>query len=110
MNVLFVCSANKLRSKTADDHFSATRKDHTFMSAGTNKRYCMAEGTTFLEEDMLYWADVVLVMEEKHRKVISEYSNGENNHKVKVLGIPDDFRYMQKELIDILEEKTKEIF
>lgn len=109
MNVLFVCSANKLRSKTADDYFSENRKDHSFRSAGTNKRYCEAEGTTFLEEEMLDWADVVLVMEEKHRKIIREYSNGNNMHKVKVLGIPDDFKYMQKELIDILLDKTKDI-
>jgi predicted protein tyrosine phosphatase len=62
MNVLFVCSANKLRSKTADDYFSAKYPAYNFMSAGTNHKTYQKEGTTPLEEFMLEWADVIYVM------------------------------------------------
>ncbi len=37
-SILFVCSANKDRSKTADDYFSKHYPDLSFDSAGTNKK------------------------------------------------------------------------
>jgi predicted protein tyrosine phosphatase len=105
MNILFVCSANKLRSKTADDHFSSTHPEENFMSAGTNHKVCMQEGTTPLEEYMLEWADKIYVMENKHLKIIRKHTNNKYSNKVTVLHIPDDYKYMQKELINLLEKK-----
>lgn len=107
MNVLFVCSANKLRSKTADDYFSKKHTNINFMSAGTNHKTCLKEGTTPLEEYMIEWADVVYVMEQKHKKEIEKHIGDKHRNKIKVLGIPDDYEYYQKELIEILNNKCK---
>jgi protein-tyrosine-phosphatase len=47
-NVLFVCSANKERSKTAEDYFSIQYPDIHFNSCGTNIKLCEKEGTNTL--------------------------------------------------------------
>ncbi len=110
MNVLFVCSANKLRSKTADDYFSAKYTDINFLSAGTNHKICNKEGTTPLEEEMMEWADVVYVMENKHKNEIKKHVGSKYNSKIVVLFIPDDYDYYQRELIKIFEDKLKDKF
>ncbi len=107
MNILFVCSANKLRSKTADDYFSERFPEINFRSAGTNHKTCQKEGTTPLDEEMLQWADVVYVMENKHRTEIMKHVGSAYNKKISVLSIPDDYGYYQKELINILINKVK---
>jgi len=38
--VLFICSTNKQRSKTAEDYFSSKYADFHFISAGTNIKIC----------------------------------------------------------------------
>jgi predicted protein tyrosine phosphatase len=103
MNVLFICTANKLRSRTAEDHFTEKYPVVNFMSAGTDLKTCMSLGTTPLEEFLLEWADIIYVMENTHKKKIGK----EHLNKVKVLGIPDNYDYNQKELIDLLEKKIK---
>lgn len=55
------------------------------------------------------WADLVLVMEEKHRKLIVKNGGSEFGRKIKVLSIPDRFKYYQKELIVLLEQKARPI-
>jgi len=110
MNILFVCSANKLRSKTADDYFSVEYPMLNFQSAGTNHKICQKEGTTPLEEEMMNWADVVYVMENKHRKEINNHVGGKYNKKIFVLNIKDDYEYYQKELIELLNNKLKDKF
>lgn len=105
MNILFVCSANKMRSKTADDYFSSKYPSINFNSAGTNHKKCQEEGTNPLEEPLLEWADVVYVMEHKHKKIINKHVGKKFDTKIKVLGIPDNYEYYQKELIKLLENK-----
>lgn len=105
MNILFVCSANKLRSKTADDYFSEKYPSISFMSAGTNRKTCMKDGTTLLEEWMLEWADIVYVMENKHMSEITKNLGSGYNKKMKVLCIPDHYDYYQRELIEIFEAR-----
>jgi len=103
MNILFVCSANKQRSKTADDYFSQKHSDVEFMSAGTNHKICNKEGTSPLEEWMMEWADKVYVMEHKHKKIITKNVGDKFNKKITVLNIKDIYKYYQKELIEILD-------
>ncbi|MCB9234894.1 MAG: phosphotyrosine protein phosphatase [Bacteroidia bacterium] len=108
--ILFVCSANKDRSRTADHYFSELYPELEFDSAGTNLKLCEKLGTNPLREEMLVWADLVLVMEEKHRKLIKEHTEGKYGAKIRVLGIPDRFKYFQKELIEVLERKVEGVF
>ena len=106
MKILFICSANKLRSKTAEDYFSETNNEHIFLSAGTNVKTCLKEGTTPLEEYLLDWADVVYVMEKKHKQEINNYVGDIFNNKIIILNIKDNYKYFQKELIQLLKNKV----
>jgi predicted protein tyrosine phosphatase len=104
--ILFVCSANKQRSKTASDYFSEKLTSFEFDSAGTNHKICNKEGTQPLTVELMNWADLVIVMEERHRKLIVQNGGSEFGNKISVLSIPDRFKYYQKELIDLLEQKV----
>ena len=107
---LFVCSANKQRSKTAEDHFSELYPDDEFESGGTNHKICNALGTNPLEEAQLVWADIVFVMEHKHREIINKHTSGKHIQKIVVLNIKDVYKYNQPELLEILEEKLSRYF
>lgn len=109
-NILFVCSANKQRSKTSEDYFSAMYDNYNFDSAGTNLKMCNREGTNPLTEEVVEWADIVFVMEKKHKTLLNSQTKEKHEKKVKVLGIPDRFKYYQKELIAILEKKLNDFF
>lgn len=108
--ILFVCSANKQRSKTADDYFSAKYPSLRFDSAGTNLKVCQKEGTNPMTEELAEWADVIYVMEKRHKDLINKHTSENYARKIHVLHIPDRFKYYQKELIDILENKLDDTF
>lgn len=105
-NVLFVCSANKERSKTAEDYFAEKHPNLVFRSVGTNKKICNQQGTFYLNEEDLSWADTIYTMEQKHKKEVLRFSKSVSSKKVKVLNIPDRFTYYQKELLEVLDEKV----
>ena len=94
MNVLFVCSKNKWRSRTAETIFKNSMT-HNIKSAGTD------EGAKVkLTERLLEWSDLVFVMEDKHRKIIKQKFHSQDfNDKLIVLDIPDEYQYMDEELI-----------
>ncbi|MCH2488557.1 MAG: phosphotyrosine protein phosphatase [Flavobacteriales bacterium] len=105
MNYLFICSANKQRSKTAEDYFAEKCPEHNFKSAGTNRKICRKEGTTELTEDLLEWADKVFVMEKKHFDQIQKHTGSKYYSIINILDIPDIYKYYDADLISILEEK-----
>ena len=107
MNILFVCSANKDRSKTADDYFSKKYPEIHFDSAGTNLKICQKLGTNPMTEELAQWADEIIVMEKKHRDLINSHTAENYAKKIRVLNIPDVYKYYQKELIELLEEKVQ---
>jgi len=94
MNVLFVCSKNKWRSRTAETIFKKSSL-HNVKSAGTD------EGARIrLSEKHLIWADIVFVMESKHKQIIKQnFPLNYKSDKVIVLEIPDEYQYMDEELI-----------
>ncbi|MCO4855608.1 protein tyrosine phosphatase [Herbaspirillum sp. WGmk3] len=56
------------------------------------------------------WADVILVMEEKHRsRLKAEYTRLLEFKPVHVLDIPDDYKYMDPELITLLQQAVPAI-
>jgi predicted protein tyrosine phosphatase len=105
-NILFVCAANKDRSKTADDYFSEKHPEYNFDSAGTNLKICHQLGTNPMTEELAIWADEIIVMEKKHRDLINTHTAGNYAKKIRVLHIPDHYKYYQKELIELLKEKV----
>ena len=108
MNVLFVCSSNLHRSKTAQDYFKQELSGCQFQSAGTNQKSCTKHNTTFLSEEMLEWASVVYVMEAHHLNLINQATAFGYNSKMMVLGVPDVYTYWQDELIRDLDPKVRE--
>ena len=99
--LLFICSENKLRSATAETVFSEYENVQA-IGAGTNK-----DATTSVSGDLIEWADSILVMEQIHKsKVTKKYNSLLKNKRVLVLGISDNYKYMQPELIHLLKSKV----
>lgn len=103
--ILFICSANKQRSKTAEDYFSSKYANFHFISAGTNIKMCEREGTNPITIDILEQSDMIFVMENSHKKEVKNFINGKFKKELIVLNIPDLYKYYQKELIEILENR-----
>ena len=99
MNILFVCTANIHRSKTAEDIFRADAPTHNFKSAGLSQKECTRNGSTLCTIEMLKWADMVYVFESKHTDRIREYAGEEFEQKIQCLHIEDIYQYMQPALI-----------
>lgn len=108
-SILFVCSSNLHRSKTAEDIFSVLYQNLNIKSAGTNQKLCQKHGRVFLTEDMLSDADMVFVMEDSHKNLINKHTDNLYTTKIRVLHIPDEYKYGQEELIVLLKEKTQEL-
>lgn len=100
-NLLFICSRNKLRSPTAETVFSEWDGIETD-SAGLNP-----DATVLLSSEQIEWADIIFVMESKHKtKLMKTFSKHLKNKKVICLDIPDNYTFMQPELVSLLEEKV----
>ena len=108
-NILFVCSANVDRSKTAEDFFAEQFNQFAFRSAGTNKTTCQKEGTNFLDQETIDWSDRIFVMENKHKQWI--YDNLKPGSKeITVLNIEDKYTYYSIKLIELLQQKCNRYF
>ena len=101
--ILFVCSQNKLRSPTAEQVFSEI-SGIDVLSAGTNH-----DALTPLCDELIEWADKIFVMENTHReKIQRRFRNSLNGKKIICLGIPDNYSFMDPELIAILKKKVSQ--
>ncbi len=99
MNYLFICSRNQWRSPTAERVF-AVGYDIATRSAGTSKH----AKHTISSKDIV-WADIIFVMEQKHKQNIKEkFPQLLQHKKVIVLDIPDDYHYMDEALVELLHE------
>ena len=102
--LLFLCSRNKLRSPTAETIFA----DHPGVevdSAGLSP-----DADVPLEEEQVEWADVILVMEKVHRERLNKkFGKLLGPKKVVVLNIPDDYDYMDEELIKLLKQRCQTV-
>ncbi|STZ56264.1 Low molecular weight protein-tyrosine-phosphatase ywlE [Moraxella lacunata] len=97
MNFLFICSKNQWRSPTAERIFGSHIGIHT-RSAGTSRNARHSVNHADIE-----WADLIFVMEHKHKKHLAQYfGNLLSTKTVIVLDISDDYGYMDDELIEIL--------
>ncbi|MEM6321835.1 MAG: protein tyrosine phosphatase [Bacteroidota bacterium] len=98
MNLLFVCSKNQWRSRTAETIFK-NNGTHQVKSAGTSNTARIK-----LTQWHLDWADLIFVMEQKHRIIIqSNFQIASSDERLIVLDIPDEYPYMDEALIAELE-------
>jgi predicted protein tyrosine phosphatase len=101
MKLLFVCSRNRMRSPTAEAVFSSYEGVEA-LSAGT-----APDAETPVSADLIEWADIIFVMERIHRKrLMGTFNSLLQNKRIIVLGIRDDYAYMEPKLIDILKSKV----
>jgi len=101
VNILFVCSRNKWRSRTAETIFK-NHGQHQFRSAGTEN----SARIRICEKDLL-WADLIFVMEQKHKERIAQKFNLDlSTLDIVVLEIEDIYQYMNEDLIEILNDSV----
>jgi predicted protein tyrosine phosphatase len=103
--ILFVCSRNKRRSLTAETIFK-TEPAWEVRSAGTEE-----SARIKVTAGHLGWADVIVVMEKRHKERLQQKYPEEMAAKLCVcLFISDDYEFMDSALIEILREKMREHF
>lgn len=104
LNVLFICSRNQWRSPTAE----AVWRNHPDMrvrSAGTSPN-----ARRHVSVDDIRWAHTIFVMEDKHRsRLLAEFGRVIANKPVHVLDIPDEYQYMDPELVDLIKASVKSV-
>ncbi|WP_192896595.1 low molecular weight protein tyrosine phosphatase family protein [Cohnella sp. AR92] len=103
MKLLFVCSRNKWRSLTAEKIFDGFN-GYQVRSAGTE------EGARIrVTEGHIGWSDMIFAMEKKHiRRLKDKFSNTLIGKQLICLNIPDDFEFMDEELIEILKSRVSD--
>lgn len=107
MNILFLCTANIQRSKTAETLLKRNDNNNTYRSAGLSQKYVSKGSGTLCNLEMLKWADIIYVFEEHHIERIKSYTGKTYLHKIINLNIPDQFKYYQNELIIMLTERLE---
>ncbi len=98
LNILFICSRNKKRSLTAETIFRE-HNEHRVRSAGTED-----VARVRVSDKLVQWADIIFVMEKRHRQRLDEKFDSMSNKQVVVMDIPDDYEYMDVELIQMLKD------
>jgi predicted protein tyrosine phosphatase len=100
-NVLFICSRNQWRSPTAEQVFRR-RPGLSVRSAGTSPN---ARRTVSAND--IAWASVILEMEEKHKsRLKAGFGRLIEGRAIHVLDVPDDYQYMDAELVELLEQSA----
>ncbi|EPJ2926388.1 low molecular weight protein tyrosine phosphatase family protein [Pseudomonas aeruginosa] len=99
--VLFICSRNRLRSPSAERLFA------DWPGVETDSAGLAADAETPLEREQLEWATLVVVMERRHRQaLLRRHAAAMKGKRLVCLDIPDDYAYMQAELLHLLERKA----
>jgi predicted protein tyrosine phosphatase len=102
VNVLFVCSRNQWRSPTAEQLFR-TYPGISVRSAGTSPN-----ARRHISVEYIQWADLILVMEGKHKsRLVAEFTRLIVGKRIHVLDIPDEYKYMDSELVQQLKEAVE---
>ncbi len=101
MNLLFICSRNQWRSPTAEQLWRK-HPDFNVRSAGTSPKARKTLGAADIR-----WADKIFVMEKKHKqRLLAQFRRLLEHKPVYILDIPDEYHYMDAELIEELEAKV----
>lgn len=97
-NVLVVCGKNKRRSRTAEYIFKNDRR-FNIRSVGLSPK-----SERVINEKDIEWSDLIFVMEDgQGARVTGVYRNYELN--IEVLHVPDEYEYLDPELIALLESR-----
>ena len=99
--VLFVCHLNRSRSATAERLF-CKRRDLDVRSAGT-----ATDALVRVNKQMLEWANVIFTMDETQQHALERmFPDHPAVQHLICLDIPDDFAFLQPDLVKLLEERV----
>jgi predicted protein tyrosine phosphatase len=105
IKILFVCTANRMRSRTAEQLYRNDRR-FSVKSAGTG-----FFAQRVIDEDLVSWADHIIVMERYHEeKIRRKFTKQRDRMKIHCLGIPDIYYFMDPALVSIIQERFERIY
>lgn len=105
IKILFVCSRNRRRSLTAETIFKG-EPAWDVRSAGTEE-----SARIKVTAGQLGWADVIVVMEKRHKERLRQnYPEELAAKRCLCFFIADDYEFMDSALIELLREKVREHF
>lgn len=97
LRALFVCSKNQWRSPTAE---MLWRKSP---DVDVRSRGLSSKARRTLRPEDLEWADLVFVMTHEQRdRLVHKHRSSIRARDIVVLEIPDEYQYMDPELVDLL--------
>jgi len=103
MNLLFVCSRNQWRSPTAEEIYK-NYSGLNVRSAGTEP-----SARIKLTAKTIEWANLIFVMEKKHKqRMIEKFPVEIERKKIIILDIPDEYQFMDEELVEDIKTKVGE--
>ena len=101
LNLLFVCGRAQWRSPTAERVFS---RDPRY--ACRDRGFSSKSERTIHQSDV-EWADLIFVMERYHAaRLRAEHRDWLRDTPVHVLDIPDDYQFMDPELVKLLSSRV----
>jgi predicted protein tyrosine phosphatase len=101
-HILFVCGRNQWRSPTAERLY---RSDPRIVvrSAGVSEKSAHP-----ISSADIIWADLILVMEERYAATIRAHFRHAVLPPIKSLDIPDEYAFMDAELIELLHSGVED--
>ena len=101
--LVFVCAQNRIRSCSAERLFNAKFSETlSSRSVGTDDNAVVK-----ISERHLMWADIVFVMEQKHKKIIlKRFPKYAETKQIIVLGLEDIYDPDEPELLNELERRV----
>nr|WP_308809020.1 phosphotyrosine protein phosphatase [Providencia sp. PROV024] len=94
-----MCSKNQWRSPTAEQIWR-NHESWVTRSAGTSRN-----ARCPVNADLIRWADMIFVMEQKHKnRLQADFSRLLEYKPLHILDIPDNYQYMDPELVQILQD------
>ncbi len=98
---LFICSQNRLRSPTAEQVFA------DWPGVETSSARLNHDAENPVAPELLIWTDTILVMQRAHRsKRSNKFKPYLKDKRIICLDIPDDFDFMDPDLIKLLKAKV----
>lgn len=101
-HILFVCSKNKWRSPTAAKIYANDQRVEV-KSAGLS-----GKSNHQISNKDVEWADLILTMEKNHKvRIVAAFRREIDLPPIEVLGIPDEYKFMDEELIELIRDGTE---
>ena len=114
IKLLFICTGNVSRSRTAEDLF-VNSEEYEAKSAGLEFH---KDGKQLVTQELINWADIVIAMNEdkwsdgrppcRHRSKLMERFDLKDE-KIVILGIPDVYRRGDPHLVYLLKSKLNKM-